>query len=404
MEALFSTIDTAVATKDFPTLQNVFSDSPNSWMSVGQGEQRSVAAHFIVKAVEHDLLSSDAEITELLDCFTSALGHLPATVEHAADNTVRQRLFAYLVQTHQDYTAAARVLCGTRIEDSGVYHMTAAEKTDVYVKIAECFLAQDEIAESDAAVSRAGTVVEQIANKEQHMGLILRYKSTYARVLDANRKFLAAASRYHELSQRKNSTWIDADDLLIMLGRAATCAILAPSGPQRQRVLGQIYKEKDRMQQLDSLPEFAAHRSILKQMYTHQILRAGVANNPELKAFENSLQEHQKAIMGDGLTILERGVVEHNMIAVSKIYQDIYISELAIILGVTEAKAESIAAKMIMDGSLHGSIDQVEGLLEFESEDTSSTVATFDRAFNDFCMQVNRTASAIQTSSGAVIL
>lgn len=107
------------------------------------------------------------------------------------------------------------------------------------MKIAECFLEEDEIVESDAAVTKAGTVVESIPNPEQHMALILRYKSTYARVLDSNRKFLQAASRYHDLSQSSGDL-IRSEDLLAMLGRAATCAILAPSGPQRQRVLGHV--------------------------------------------------------------------------------------------------------------------------------------------------------------------
>jgi COP9 signalosome complex subunit 4 len=109
----------------------------------------------------------------------------------------------------------------------------------VFVKIAECFLEEDEIAESDNAVTKAGTVVEAISKPEEHMALILRFKSTYARVLDANRKFLQAAQRYHDLSQSSGEL-IRAEDLLAMLGRAATCAILAPSGPQRQRVLGHV--------------------------------------------------------------------------------------------------------------------------------------------------------------------
>ncbi len=88
-------------------------------------------------------------------------------------------------------------------------------------------------------MTKAGTVVESIPNPESHVALILRYKSTYARVLDANRKFLQAAQRYHDLSQTATDM-IDADDVLNMLGRAATCAILAPSGPQRQRVLGHV--------------------------------------------------------------------------------------------------------------------------------------------------------------------
>jgi COP9 signalosome complex subunit 4 len=99
--------------------------------------------------------------------------------------------------------------------------------------------------------------------------------------------------------------------------------------------------------------------------------------------------------MGDGLTIMERGVVEHNMIAVSKIYQSIYVSELALVLGVTPQKTEKIAASMIMDGSLHGSIDQVEGLLEFQSDDSIHTA--WDKSIASFCIELNRVTDAIQS-------
>jgi len=217
--------------------------------------------------------------------------------------------------------------------------------------------------------------------------LILRYKSTYARVLDANRKFLQAASRYHDLSQ-SSTDLIDADDLLQMLGRAATCAILAPSGPQRQRVLGLVFKDP-RLHQLDAIPSFEAHSAILSKMYKHQVLR-----KEELTKFESSLATHQQAMMGDGLTIMERSVIEHNMIAVSKLYRSIYFTELGLVLGVSRNKAEKVAATMIMDGGLNGSIDQVDGLLNFEKEE--SPQAFRDKSITSFCGELNRISDMIQ--------
>jgi COP9 signalosome complex subunit 4 len=258
----------------------------------------------------------------------------------------------------------------------------------VYVKIAECFLEEDEIAESDAAVTKAGSVVESISNPEQFMALLLRYKSTYARILDANRKFLQAASRYHELSQNSEQL-IRAEDLLTMLGRAATCAILAPNGPQKHRVLGHIYKDS-RLVQLDINPEFETHRTILTKMFKNQIL-----GKEELIKFESTLQPHQKAVMGDGLTIMERGVIEQNMLAVAGIYQSIYVGELALKLGVSNDKAEKIAAAMIMDGSLTGSIDQVVGLVEFQTEETPNS--SWDKAIGSFCLHLNRVTDTIQS-------
>ena len=397
MDSLIQAIDGAVLSKDYSTLCNLFSDNSSlssfSWQSVGQGEQRSLAAYFIQQATNTPGFLPDAfRHGAMMSVMTKVLGHLPSTVEKADDNTLRQKIFEYLISNggEPDYIGAARILSGMRMEEDtqSVYYMTAANRTDVYVRIAECFLAEDEIAESDSAVQKAGGIVESIPDKENHTALILRYKSTYARVLDSNRKFLQAAQRYHELSQSATDL-IDADDLLTMLGMAATCAILAPSGPQRERVIGHICKDK-RLNDLDA--KFSTHSTILRKMHSRQILRPD-----ELKQFESSLADHQKALMGDGLTIMERGVVEHNMISVSNLYRTIYMSELAKILGVTEKRAETIAANMIMEGALNGTIDEVDGFLEFAAEESPED--SWDHAINSFCLELNRVSDAIKAST-----
>lgn len=124
-------------------------------------------------------------------------------------------------------------------------------------------------------------------------------------------------------------------------------------------------------------------------MFRNQIL-----GKEELTKFESSLQPHQQAVMGDGLTIMERSVVEHNMIAVSKIYETIYFSELAIVLGVSSERAEKIAANLIMEGSLVGSIDQVEEIVEFDNEDMAQS--NWDRSISNFCVELNRITTQIQ--------
>jgi COP9 signalosome complex subunit 4 len=394
MDNLTRTIQSAIQSNDYAALSDVFSSDygPSSWQNVGQGEQRSLASDLIHHAVSNEeFLTNAVQSPDMMYVFTTALGHLPATVPQAADNTLRQKLFQVKV-AEEDYAGAARILAGMRMEDDekSLYYVKPADKADVYVKIAECFLAQDEIAESDSAVNKAGTAVEAIPNKEQHTALLLRYKSTTARVLDANRKFLQASQRYLELSQSATDL-IDADELLQMLGRAVTCAILAPSGPQRQRVLGHLARDH-RLSQLDRLTEFCTHATIVRKMYRQQLLQPA-----ELTQLEASLMPHQKAIMGDGLTILERGVVEHNMIAVSNTYHSIYVKDLALILGVNERRAEKIAASMILEGSLHGAMDQVEGLLEFESEEPPPV--QWDRSLTTFCAELNRVTESIKTAT-----
>lgn len=326
----------------------------------------------------------------MMTVFLETLKHLPTTpVDGASDNKLRQMIFEHSINEDGDFSAAAAVLSGMRMDDEkdSIYYFEKADRADVYVKIAECFLEEDQIAESESAVTKAGSVVESIENAEQHLPLILRYKSTYARVLDSNRKFLQAASRYHDLSQSSGEL-ISAEDLLAMLGRAVTCAILAPSGPQRHRILQHLYKDS-RLHQLDSISQFETHATILTKMFKSQIL-----GKEELVKFEASLQTHQKAIMGDGLTIMERGVLEANMLAVSRIYQSIYLNELAVKLGVSNEKAEKVAATMITEGSLEGSIDQVSNLVEFYTEETPD--AAWDRGISSFCMELNRVTESVQ--------
>ena len=101
--------------------------------------------------------------------------------------------------------------------------------------------------------------------------------------------------------------------------------------------------------------------------------------------------------MGDGLTIMDRAVVEHNMIAVADLYESIFLSELAWILGVTATKAESIAASMIMDGSIMATIDQVDGLLLFSNAE--QPIETYDRLVNNFCVELNDIVANIKLNS-----
>ena len=104
--------------------------------------------------------------------------------------------------------------------------------------------------------------------------------------------------------------------------------------------------------------------------------------------------------MADGLTIVERGVLEHNMVAVSHLYSSIYFSQLGELLGVVDGeKAERVAAKMITAGSLNGSIDEMEGVLYFHppAKDASSLLR-WDETITSFCVQLNKVTDAVRAS------
>lgn len=158
---------------------------------------------------------------------------------------------------------------------------------------------------------------------------------------------------------------------------AVTCAVLAPAGPNRSRVLASLYRDE----RTADLPTY----NILSKMFLDHILRPA-----EVKEFEKSLKPHQLAKIAissnDRLagkedltdaepttstrtgpsTVLDRAVMEHNLLASSNIYNNITFRGLGALLDLTPGAAETMARKMIEQGRLRGSIDQVDKLIWFE--------------------------------------
>lgn len=68
------------------------------------------------------------------------------------------------------------------------------------------------------------------------------------------------------------------------------------------------------------------------------------------------------------MTILELAVAEHNMLAISKLYKNIKIVNLAYLVNTEPIKAERIIGSMISEGRLIGTIDQVDNFVYFQSK------------------------------------
>jgi len=108
----------------------------------------------------------------------------------------------------------------------------------------------------------------------------------------------------------------------------------------------------------------------------------------ELVGIEDALEQHQKATLSDGSTVLDRAVVEHNVLSAGRLYENISFAELGRLLEVEPAKAARVAFKMISEGRLEGSIDQVDGMLTFTAASKSAT-EEFDQRMSNFCDALN---------------
>eukprot|EP00435_Cladocopium_sp_Y103_P020650 s1796_g5.t1 len=197
-------------------------------------------------------------------------------------------------------------------------------------------------------------------------------------------KFLEAASKYCDLSQQTFGGQICEADLLQLLKCAVTCAILAPAGPQRSRILASLCKD-ERIRAVE-------HFEILQKMFMERLIRGS-----EVHKFEDGLLPHQKATGPDGSTVLERAVLQHNVLAASRVYKNMRLPQLGHLLEVSPEHAEKIAAKMIAEKRLAGFIDQKSGVIHFEGG--GDDLQQWDRHIRNVCTQVNSVLSKIKDQS-----
>ncbi|KZT26873.1 hypothetical protein NEOLEDRAFT_1240551 [Neolentinus lepideus HHB14362 ss-1] len=339
----------------------------------------------------------------------------PRLVSYEEQVNVLRFQLADLLEEDEDWSGAARVLMGISLE-SGQRSVSDDEKLRVYIRIVRLLLEDEDSVQAETYYNRAALIAHTTTDKETQ----LAFKLCQARIMDYSRRFLEAAQRYHELSWVAD---IDEDERKHMLLAAVTCAVLAPAGPNRSRVLASLCRDE----RTAELPTY----NILSKMFLDRILRPA-----EVHEFEGTLKSHQLAKINmssnDRLasavdvddeepgaskrtgpsTVLDRAVLEHNLLASSKIYNNITFRGLGALLDLTPGAAETMARKMIEQGRLKGFIDQVDRLIWFETgnedeeaqnkagglgdveQETADTGAPFTKRWD---MQIRMTAAEVES-------
>ncbi|KAH3864035.1 hypothetical protein DPMN_027047 [Dreissena polymorpha] len=310
------------------------------------------------------LLQLDDTIAKQIALFT--LEKVQARVisfeEQVSD--IRQHL-ADIYEREGSWKEAANILVGIPME-TGQRQYKPEYKLETYLKIARLYLEDSDPVQAEAYINRASL----LQTDSQNLELQIHYKACYARVLDFRRKFIEAAVRYNELSYK---SVVAEEERITALKNALICTVLASAGQQRSRMLATLFKDE----RCVKLPAY----NILEKMYLDRIIRSS-----ELEEFAALLQSHQKAVTADGSTILDRAVIEHNLLSASKLYNNIAFSELGALLEIPPAKAEKIASQMITEGRMNGYIDQIDSIVHFECREA---LPTWDKQIQGLCFQVN---------------
>lgn len=340
----------------------------------------------------------------ILDAFITALhklspdtkikvGQHAVTLLHDRSTSVEDQdaqlreLLADAYESQEEFAAAAKALQGIHINSSQRL-VADSDKVRLWIRIVRLYLEEDDTTSAEAFLNRIKNLPSKIEDHE----LKLHFKLSQARILDARRKFLDASQEYFNVSL---AAGVDENDRLQALAASIQCAVLAPAGPQRSRTLSTLYKD-DRA---TSLEEFG----ILEKMFLDRLL-----NPEEVAAFSERLAPHQLARTADGTTVLDKAVIEHNLVAASKLYENITTDALGAILGLTGSgdftageKAEAYAARMVEQERLKGSIDQIDGVISFDSG-SISTAAT-GRRIRQWDVGVQGLAEDVERVSASIV-
>lgn len=286
---------------------------------------------------------------------------LNATLEILKEKTIifeeqeflAREALAEVYEEQGEYTNAARVLQGMRLE-SGQQHISDDKKVAIYVRIIRMLLEDEDDAGAETYLNKCSLLINKCSDPAQKV----HFKMSQARIFDNRRKFLDATRKYYEMSLEEA---VDVEDRQGCLHAATKTVILSPAGPTRQRVVTALYKD-ERSNQLSTF-------KILEQLYENRIL-----DQEDVKKFAEELEPHQLALMSDGVTVLDRAVLEHNLLAISRVFSCISFPRVAALIGMELPQAEDTVAKMITQGRLSGRIDQVSGFVHFDSEKSNLNV------------------------------
>ncbi|KIY71473.1 hypothetical protein CYLTODRAFT_435252 [Cylindrobasidium torrendii FP15055 ss-10] len=359
----FATLNPATILVDLHAFVNAIVDQDN--LLVG----RQILGE-VVNYLKGDAFIKDMDLrkTVIQDVLNVAL---PKVVSYEEQVIALRMELVDILKKEEDWSEAARALIAI-YNESSQRAFTDSAKLKGYIEIVRLLLEEEDSVQAETYFKRAQSLIGAAKDNET----ALSFRLSQARIFDYSRRFWEAARMYHELSYVGD---IDEEDRLLMLNAAITCAVLAPAGPNRSRVLASLYRDE----RATELPTY----NILSKMFLDHILRSA-----EIKQFEETLKPHQLAKIAISSndkvaslnddedvndpsiskrtgpsTVLDRAVMEHNLLASSKVYNNITFKGLGALLDLTPGAAETMARRMMKEGRLGGSIDQVDKLIIFEN-------------------------------------
>lgn len=292
-----------------------------------------------------DFISKAPQRKELYQNVIEALS--PRLVSFEESVSLAREQLAMIYESELLFVDAAKQLIAIPLE-SGHRQVTDEYKFEIYIKIMRNLLKSGDPAQAESYVARAGFCSQlncDVDSKQQ-------FRMGQAAILEYKRKYMDAAMKYMEFLSNNE-----------MLESAIRCVLLSDSNEMRQKLCSDLFNDVRSM-------NFAIY-PILKETYFGNLI---------------SFEETKSFFPSDWETALQ----QHNLTAVSRLYVSISFETLSRILQVPLQVAESVAVKMISDLKINGTIDQIDGYVDFHQTDN------FSELVSNLCLEISSISNFIK--------
>ncbi|KAI9227287.1 MAG: hypothetical protein DHS80DRAFT_17442 [Piptocephalis tieghemiana] len=280
-------------------------------------------------------------------------GHLSVHGHNYADQASNlYRAQASLYEEREEWDKAAERILQVPLDSN---HRTVGdeERMSHYTHLMRLFLEDGNVTQAQIYLNKASALLTS------HLppSLTLTFTLYKARILDLTGRYLDAAFRYRDLSHEAS---LDPESRYQSLSRSVLCAILAPAGDKRSRILSSLYRDE----RVVTFPYYEA----LTYVVQDRILRPA-----QIDSLSLAMVPHHVSKGKDGRSSLDHAVLEHNILALSRIYHSLTFTSLGLWLGVGAVEAEGLASRMIREGRVNARIHQVEGMMRILPKDSPSS-------------------------------
>ncbi|CAM9021485.1 unnamed protein product [Wickerhamomyces anomalus] len=224
-------------------------------------------------------------------------------------------------------------------------------KVEVNTRIAKDSLKIDDFENAEAYISRISPILSELESNGVDDLILNTYKISVETMV-------------------KVGKWSDAATKLLILDKeqfdipTLKYAILSQHDSLKARLLNNIVESSHILQNVLDTPLSI----IFEKMYDQRI----IYYDDFLQVLEYYLETNDLGLSKDYISqALSKALVENNLIAASKIYDNCSVKNFAEILQLDEAYVEEIAANMIRDQRLDALIDDINIVIEFNSQKRS---------------------------------